>query len=177
MSAGSGTIPSSDIKIALDVLIVNCVCSIGKHYPLEFLWFQKREQCEACGEPFQNHTELCCQLIDWVCAHEIPGTFTFDSYFTCVEVLNHILLQCLIARHSSRSARRKEPCSPPCAGVASTTRQADGALPFCRVGQIADFPKTARAYIDTIAELIELPVTIVSIGPDREQTVFVGGMW
>ena len=45
-------------KIAQDVLIVNYVCSSGKHYPLEFRRFQKREQCEACGEPFQNHTEL-----------------------------------------------------------------------------------------------------------------------
>ena len=45
------------------------------------------------------------------------------------------------------------------------------------VRKLADFPKAARAYIDTIAELIELPVTIVSIGPDREQTVFVDGMW
>lgn len=80
-------------KIAQDVLIANYVCSSGKHYPLEFRRFQKREQCEACGEPFQNHTELCCQLVDWVCAHEIPGTFTFDSYFTCVEVLNHIHAQ------------------------------------------------------------------------------------
>ncbi len=24
-------------------------------------------------------------------AHEIPGTLTFDRYFACVEVLNHIL--------------------------------------------------------------------------------------
>ena len=45
------------------------------------------------------------------------------------------------------------------------------------VRKLADFPKTARSYIDTIAELLELPVTIVSIGPDREQTVFVDGMW
>ena len=45
------------------------------------------------------------------------------------------------------------------------------------VRKLADFPKAARAYIDAIAELIELPVTIVSIGPDREQTVFVDGMW
>ena len=45
------------------------------------------------------------------------------------------------------------------------------------VRKLADFPKTARAYIDTISELLDLPVTIVSIGPDREQTVFVEGMW
>jgi hypothetical protein len=25
---------------------------------------------------------LCCELVDWVVAQHIPGTFTFDSYFT-----------------------------------------------------------------------------------------------
>jgi adenylosuccinate synthase len=45
------------------------------------------------------------------------------------------------------------------------------------VRKLSDFPKEARAYIDTIAEIMALPVTIVSIGPDREQTVFVEGMW
>ncbi len=77
-------------KIAQDILIVNYVCSSGKHYPLEFRRFQKRDQCEGRGEEFVNHTQLCCQLIDWVAEHEIPGTFTFDSYFTNAEILNHI---------------------------------------------------------------------------------------
>lgn len=77
-------------KIAHDYLIVNYVCSSGKHYPLEFRRFRKQDQCELNGEPFQNHTVLFCQLVDWVCRHDIPGTFTFDSYFTCAENLNHI---------------------------------------------------------------------------------------
>lgn len=37
-----------------------------------------------------NHTALVCELIDWVCAQDIPGDFAFDSYFTCAEILNHI---------------------------------------------------------------------------------------
>lgn len=41
------------------------------------------------------------------------------------------------------------------------------------VRKMADFPKAARAYIDTVSELVERPVEIVSIGPDRAQTVFV----
>jgi hypothetical protein len=77
-------------KIAHDYLIVNYVCSSGKHYPLEFRRFRKREQCEVTGEEFFDHTKLCCQLVDWVCEHEIPGDFTFDSYFTNAEILNHI---------------------------------------------------------------------------------------
>ena len=77
-------------KIAHDYLIVNYVCTSGKHYPLEFRRFKKREQCEATGETFQDHTQLFCQLVDWVCAQQIPGVFAFDTYFTNAENLNHI---------------------------------------------------------------------------------------
>lgn len=39
------------------------------------------------------------------------------------------------------------------------------------VRKLADFPKAARAYIDTVAELVGKPVEILSVGPDREQTI------
>ncbi len=55
-------------KIAQDYLFVNYVCTSGKHYPLEFRLFRKEEVCQARKEPFRNHTKLCCDLIDWVCA-------------------------------------------------------------------------------------------------------------
>ena len=42
------------------------------------------------------------------------------------------------------------------------------------IRRLADFPKPALAYLDTLAELIGKPVQIVSIGPDREQTIFCG---
>ena len=45
-------------KIAHDYLFVNYVCTSGKHYPLEFRRFKKREQCEATGETFQDHTAV-----------------------------------------------------------------------------------------------------------------------
>jgi hypothetical protein len=97
-------------KIAHDYLIVNSVCPSGKHYALEFRRFRKREDCVAsraelearpggvAAAPaaeqqratFKPHTELCCELIDWVVAEQIPGTFTFDSYFTNAPVLNHL---------------------------------------------------------------------------------------
>ena len=57
-------------KIAQDYLFVNYVCTSGKHYPLEFRLFRKEEVCEARKEPFRNHTVLCCELIDWVCAED-----------------------------------------------------------------------------------------------------------
>jgi adenylosuccinate synthase len=36
-----------------------------------------------------------------------------------------------------------------------------------------DLPAKARRYVDRIAELVQLPVSIVSVGPDREQTIFM----
>ena len=80
-------------KIAHDYLIANYVCTNGKHYPLEYRRFKKRDQCEATGETFEDHTVLFCQLVDWVCEHGIPGDFTFDSDFTNAENLNHIHAQ------------------------------------------------------------------------------------
>jgi hypothetical protein len=77
-------------KVAHDYLIVNYVAPSGKHYPLDFRRFQKRELCDCLEVPFRDHTALCQELIDWVCAQDIPGTFTFDSYFTNAPILNHI---------------------------------------------------------------------------------------
>lgn len=76
-------------KIAHDYLFVNYVCPSGKHYPLEFYRFKKEEQCEETGEEFRNHTKMCCDLIDYVCERNIPGDFTWDSYFSSAEVMNH----------------------------------------------------------------------------------------
>jgi adenylosuccinate synthase len=41
--------------------------------------------------------------------------------------------------------------------------------------KLTDLPTAARRYIDRIGELIGLPVSIVSVGPDREQTIRVKG--
>ncbi len=38
--------------------------------------------------------------------------------------------------------------------------------------RLADLPANARRYVDRLAELLELPVSIISVGPDREQTIF-----
>jgi hypothetical protein len=77
-------------KVAHDYLIANYVCTSGKHYPLDFRRFQKETLCAELQIPFKDHTTLCQELIDWVCARAIPGTFTFDSYFTNAPILNHI---------------------------------------------------------------------------------------
>lgn len=97
-------------KRAHDYLIANYVCPSGKHYALEFRRFRKRSDCEAkqaelAAQPgglaaarekeqrlatFKSHTVLCNELIDWVVAEQIPGTFAFDSYFTNALVCNHL---------------------------------------------------------------------------------------
>lgn len=41
------------------------------------------------------------------------------------------------------------------------------------VRKLSDFPKAARQYLDVLGELVEAPVEIISVGPDREQTIFV----
>lgn len=40
------------------------------------------------------------------------------------------------------------------------------------VRRYQDFPAAARQYIEAVAELVGAPLEIVSVGPDREQTVF-----
>ena len=44
--------------IAHDYLIANYVCASGKHYPLEFRRFRKKETCVATRTGFKNHTVL-----------------------------------------------------------------------------------------------------------------------
>jgi adenylosuccinate synthase len=40
--------------------------------------------------------------------------------------------------------------------------------------KLSDLPTAARRYLDRISNLLELPVSIVSVGPDREQTILAG---
>jgi hypothetical protein len=77
-------------KIAHDYIIANYVCTQGKHFPLDFRRFQKADLCECLEVPFKDHTVLTQELIEWVCAENIPGTFAFDSYFTNAPILNYI---------------------------------------------------------------------------------------
>ena len=41
------------------------------------------------------------------------------------------------------------------------------------IRRLEDLPPEARAYIDVVSELVGAPVDIVSVGPDREQTILV----
>src|SRR5262245_47830704 len=40
------------------------------------------------------------------------------------------------------------------------------------IRRMADLPAAARRYVDRLVELIGLPVAVVSVGPDRAQTIF-----
>jgi hypothetical protein len=76
--------------IAQDYLIANYVCPSGKHYPLHFRRFRKREVCAAEKTEFKDHTLQCKELIDWTVQQNVPGDFVFDSYFTNAPIANHI---------------------------------------------------------------------------------------
>ena len=43
------------------------------------------------------------------------------------------------------------------------------------VCRISDLPANTRRYIDRLAQIIGMPVEIVSVGPDREQTILCKG--
>ena len=53
-----------------------------------------KETCQERQAEFKDHNELVRELVDWVVdwvvAEEIPGDFTFDSYFTHAANLNPI---------------------------------------------------------------------------------------
>ena len=40
------------------------------------------------------------------------------------------------------------------------------------IRRISELPANARSYIDRLSQLIGIPVEIISVGPDREQTIF-----
>ena len=46
-------------------------------------------------------------------------------------------------------------------------------LDVSNVRKLVDFPLNARRYIDRISELISVPIGVLSVGPDREQTIFL----
>ncbi len=42
-----------------------------------------------------------------------------------------------------------------------------------QIKKLADLPKGTREYVDAICELLELPAYLLSVGPDRDQTIWV----
>ena len=44
------------------------------------------------------------------------------------------------------------------------------------VRQLEDLPINARGYLDRLSELTNRPVGVISIGPDRQETIFVDGV-
>jgi DDE superfamily endonuclease len=77
-------------RMAQDYVIANSVCTSGKHSPLEFGRFLKRDPCQARGREFKDHNVLVRERVDGTVAQAIPGDFTFDSYFTHAANRNHM---------------------------------------------------------------------------------------
>jgi adenylosuccinate synthase len=42
-----------------------------------------------------------------------------------------------------------------------------------RINKLSDLPRGTREYVDTICELLDLPAYLLSVGPDRDQTIWV----
>jgi adenylosuccinate synthase len=59
-----------------------------------------------------------------------------------------------------------ERCTPITEKLPGWKENLDGAR------KLADLPAAARRYVDRLSELLGLPVRTVSVGPDREQTLF-----
>ncbi len=118
--------------IAHDYLFANDVNPSGKHYPLDFRRFRKRDQCDD-ARPFKNYTVLAKELIDWVVAAAIPGDFTFDSDFTNAPIMNHI--------HG-------------------TQRTSIGDLTFNRTIVVSGTETTVRAWVKTLGPLLRTTFTV-----------------
>ena len=46
-------------------------------------------------------------------------------------------------------------------------------VPFCKSAVTRQLPANARAYLSRVGELVGQPVDIVSVGPERDQTIIV----
>ena len=130
-------------KHAQDLIIVNYVHPFsGKHYPLEFKRFKKADQCVWTGEEFKKMTELTIELIDWCHNNGVLGNFTFDSFYTCAEIQNHI--------HSLKNED-------------GTERGYIGDLKFNRKLTFKSVEQQAVAFAHTIGPESRKPVTVDGI--------------
>lgn len=79
-------------KIAHDITFSNYVLKNGKHFPIDFNFFLKRDQIEEYkGEKeFKTHSDIFIELSNKILSRGILGIFTFDSYFSNKKVFNHL---------------------------------------------------------------------------------------
>ncbi|MCS6976104.1 MAG: adenylosuccinate synthase [Gemmatales bacterium] len=70
--------------------------------------------------------------------------------------------------HFPAFAHQLEKCKPIYETLPGWKRDISG----CRT--LAELPAQARRYLDRLSAILGLPISIVSIGPDREQTIFCG---
>jgi adenylosuccinate synthase len=69
--------------------------------------------------------------------------------------------------HFPSDAYQLERCKPVYESVPGWSEDITG------VRKLSDLPAGARRYIDRVSELVGLKVSVVSVGPDREQTIMV----
>ncbi len=84
-----------------------------------------------------------------------------------LKIATHYLLDGEKINHIPADHRAFARCQP----VYKSYQGFDGNL--SKVKKLADLPKAARIYLDELAELCGAPLGIVSIGPDREETILL----
>ena len=80
---------------------------------------------------------------------------------------------CTPTRSTATDDRVSQPRRRAVAGDARLSHAARLDVRHLAGAALRRFPPAAKRYIETVAELVGAPVEIVSVGPDREQTVFV----
>ena len=121
--------------IAHDYLISNYVCPSGSHYPIEWRRFRKKD---SCPRGVKDHTTLCLDLIDDALSRDIPGDFTFDSYFTHAKILNHLHAK---QRHYVGALKRLRRARPSWTNRPPVSTSRHGRLsgrPFSATGTLAE---------------------------------------
>lgn len=177
VSAGSG-VPARWITNVIGVAKAYSTRVGGGPFPTELL-DETGEKIRQLGREFGTTTgrPRRCGWFDAV-AVRYTARLSGVHYLSLMmmDVLSHFdELQVCVAYEIDGERTTKFPCS------AETLRKCKPiyeTLPgwnqdVSSVRKLEDFPLNARKYIDRISELISVPVGVLSVGPDREQTIFL----
>jgi adenylosuccinate synthase len=130
----------------------------------------RREYCTVTGRPRR------CGWFDAVAARYTALLSDADCLAVMLlDVLGELDEVCIAVAYELDGERIHH--FPADAAVLQRCRPVYDALPGWRADvsaarSLADLPSAARSYVDRLSELLALPVSIISVGPERGQTIF-----